>query len=83
MLIFDMSAAQSIYQSLIAAPKLEPAVQQLRDIELRTLRGALARGEITGWPADLVQGVCMVVGCERFMNPEHFQDQGHGSEVTQ
>lgn len=77
-----------IYNSLVDAPQLEDAVRSLSDEELRSLRGALARGDISSWPADLVHGVCIVEASERFMKVtseqyEDLRDRDHGSEVPQ
>lgn len=86
-----MRTPHDIFNAIIQADKLEAAVQELSDAELRTLRGALARGEISSWSAGLLHGVCIVEGCERFMseetrgrNPEAREttcDRCHGSEV--
>jgi len=85
-----MRANIIIYNSLVDAPKLEDAVRSLSDEELRSVRGALARGDINSWPAELVHGVCMAEGCERFMKvpskeyeviSEQERDAHHGAEV--
>ena len=87
-----MRTTKDIYDSLVAAPCLETAVRDLSDDELRQVRGSLARGDRHEWPASLIEGVCIVVGCERFMNPGPRMifirpkktvscDYGHGSEV--
>lgn len=67
-----------IYNSLVDAPQLEDAVRSLSDAELRSVRGALSRGDINSWPADLVHGVCIMEGSERFM-----EVIANGSEVPQ
>ncbi len=83
-----MRSNDSIFVAILEADKLEAAVQALSDAELRSLRGALARGEYGGWSADVVHGVCIVEGCERFMNQlqhevisEEERDAHHGAEV--
>ena len=75
-----MRLSISIYNSLVAAPQLEDAVRALSDAELRSVRGFLARGEIESWPAELVHGVCMLEGSERFMKMD---ERGEGTEVAQ
>lgn len=86
-----MRSNDSIFTAILETDKLEAAVQALTDAELRNLRGALARGEFSGWPAEVVHGVCIAEGCERFMNQvpsvqhevisEAERDAHHGSEV--
>ena len=77
-----MKLPQEIFQALMEAPSLEKAVAALSDKDLRSVRGALAQGDICSWPADLVHGCCIVEGSERFMNQEAC-DKCHGSEVRQ
>lgn len=77
-----MKSNEEIYQSLVMASSLESAVAALSDQELRNVRGALNRNEFESWPAELVHGVCLVEGCERFMNQgEDLSDRCHGAEV--
>lgn len=61
-----MSGAEMTYNELLASPDLEKAAAGLSDFDLRAVRGWLARGEATGWPADRVHGVCILVACGRF-----------------
>lgn len=81
-----MSRAEMTYSELLASPDLEKAVRALSDFDLVTVRGWLAQGERCGWPAERVQGVCIIEGCRRYETAIHrelrgFGDVDHGSEV--
>ncbi len=69
-----MRPDRDIYEGLLWAECLETAVRELSDEELRQVRGSLARGARDEWPATLVEGVCIIVGCERFMNPSESKE---------
>jgi hypothetical protein len=69
MWISEMRSNRGIYDSLVKAGDLKGAVDALSDHELRQVRGALARGDYDEWPGERVHGVCILVACERFMNP--------------
>ena len=58
---------------LSVAEDLAAEVRGLDDSTLRRLRGWLAMGEVSGWVADKIHGVCIVEGCERFCAEEVIQ----------
>ena len=61
---------EALYHALLEAADLCEAVRGMDDEDLRCVRGFLARGEVMGWPAERVHGLCIIEGCERFMNQE-------------
>ena len=58
---------QATYESLLNARGAVESAKLLSDTDLRNVLGFLARGEASGWVADMVRGVCIVEASERFL----------------
>lgn len=71
-----MKTAEVLYDALKNARDLEASVKVMSDMDLRTLRGGLARGEFQDWPASMVHGVCILEGCRRFCERQDASPNG-------
>lgn len=65
------------YNEVLYSPDLVGAVKGLTDADLCALLEHLQAGREKGWPAERVQGLCILEGCRRFEEMKRTTD-AHG-----